>query len=229
MLYQLRHLGALLGIAVALVVGVLLHDAAQTLTAQAAGDRTPRQQGRLTPRLGPHLDPFGAVAAVLLGWGWGSAVPMDERWRARRGRLALALAAGPATYLLLTVLAALALAPIAASPTQLLTEFPGRFCAALAYTWGALFVVSLLPVPPLDGGRIVLALAPPSVGWQKARYQLEERNIGLIVALVVLLLPLLFPRAPDVVGQLMPALLDGIGSLVGQPSLGLLADAVRQS
>lgn len=225
-LYQLRHVGALLGIAAALVLGLVLHDGAQTLAARALGDDTPVRAKRLTAGLGPRTDPYGAVAAVVVGWGWGTPVPMEQRWRARRGRLAITLMAGPLTYLGLTLLAVLALRYVV-DPVRLLEEFPGRACAALAYTWGALVIVSLLPLPPLDGGRTLFALAPQSLGWQKARDQLEGRNLGLVLALVVVLVPRLFPGFPDVVGQLMPPLLDALGSLVGAADLGAAANFAR--
>ena len=62
--------------------------------------------------------------------------------------------------------------------------------------------LSLVPLPPLDGGRLLFALAPRSPGWQKAEYQLDERNIGIAVLLALLLIPLGGPQA------LLPVLLD---------------------
>ena len=75
----------------------------------------------------------------------------------------------------------------------------GAFVAAL----------SLVPLPPLDGGRLLFALAPRTPGWQKAEYQLDERNIGVAVLLALLLIPLGGPQA------LLPVLLDTVvGPLV---------------
>lgn len=59
----------------------------------------------------------------------------------------------------------------------------------IGVTCVAIGVLYLVPLPPLDGARIMWALAPPTAGWQKARYNLEEQNYGL-GALVVLSLPL---------------------------------------
>ena len=72
--------------------------------------------------------------------------------------------------------------------------------------------LSLVPLPPLDGGRLLFALAPRSAGWQKAEYQLDERNIGIAVVLALLLIPLGGPQA------LLPVLLDTV--------VGPLADLV---
>ena len=69
--------------------------------------------------------------------------------------------------------------------------------------------LSLVPLPPLPGGTALFALAPRSVGWQKARYQLVERNIGTAVLLALLLIPLGGPQA------LLPSVLDSVlGPLV---------------
>jgi membrane-associated protease RseP (regulator of RpoE activity) len=64
--------------------------------------------------------------------------------------------------------------------------------------------LSLVPLPPLDGGRLLFALAPRSPGWQKAEHQLDERGIGIAVLLALLLIPLGGPQA------LLPVLLDTI-------------------
>jgi Zn-dependent protease len=72
--------------------------------------------------------------------------------------------------------------------------------------------LSLVPLPPLPGGRLLFALAPRTAGWQKAEYQLDERNIGIAVLLALLLIPLGGPQA------LLPVLLDTV--------VGPLADLV---
>jgi len=67
-------------------------------------------------------------------------------------------------------------------------------------------VLSLVPLPPLDGGRLLFGLAPRTSGWQKAEYHLVEQNIGLVAVLVLLLLPLGGPQA------LLPVVLDRVVS-----------------
>lgn len=72
--------------------------------------------------------------------------------------------------------------------------------------------LSLVPLPPLDGGRLLFALAPRSPGWQKAEYYLVQQNIGIAVVLALLIVPLGGPL------PLLPQLLDSILS----PVLNLL-------
>jgi membrane-associated protease RseP (regulator of RpoE activity) len=70
-------------------------------------------------------------------------------------------------------------------------------------------LLSLVPIPPMDGGRLLFGLAPRTPGWQKAEYQLDERNIGIAVLLALLLIPLGGPQA------LLPTILDTLaGPLV---------------
>ncbi len=68
--------------------------------------------------------------------------------------------------------------------------------------------LSLVPLPPLDGGRLLFALAPRTQGWQKAQYTLVEQNIGLAALLALLVIPLGGPL------PLLPSLLDTVLSPV---------------
>ncbi|MHB8450963.1 MAG: zinc metalloprotease [Mycobacteriales bacterium] len=213
MLFHLAHPLTLLGIVLALLVGVTAHNLAQVGAALALGDRTPVQQRFLTLRPTRQFSIYGLIPMLLVSGGWGFAepVPMTARYWSRRGRVALALAAGPLTYLALCLLALLGLKLSLSSISQ------AEVWAAAAGTLAGVFVLSLLPVPPLDGGRILFTLVSPTRGWQQARYQLEERNFGLAIALAVVLLPQLFPGLPSIVGQLVTPLVRGLGHLVGLP------------
>jgi hypothetical protein len=208
-LYHLDHVTALLGVVVALIGGLYVHDVVQVLLARALGDRVAAGSGRLTWRLAPHLEVYGAVCAVVAGYGWGAPVPVDDRWRGRRRRVVLTLLAGPLCYVILAV-AALALIRAGVGSA---VRIPGagvivsgsgaEVLLAAAATWCGQAVLSLVPLPPmLDGGRALFAWAPVTRGWQQARYQMVERNIGLVVAIGLVLLPRLFSTLPDPVASL---------------------------
>ena len=209
MLYHLDNFTALLGVVVALVGGLYVHDIAQVLVGRALGDRVASGSGRLTWRIAPHIEVYGAVCAIIGGYGWGAPVPVDDRWRGRRRRVAVTLLAGPAVYLLLA-LAAIGLLKAGAGsavriPGQavIATDHLGEVLVAAAATWCGQAVLSLIPLPPmLDGGRALFAWGPVSHGWQQARYQLIDRNIGLAIAVAIVLLPRLFTSLPDPVGEL---------------------------
>jgi Zn-dependent protease len=208
LLFHLTDPHYLLGDLIAVVLGFVLHNVAQAGLARALGDRLPRNF--LTWRLPQHLDPFGAVAVVLVGIGWPKPVPVNDRWRARRWRNVAVLAAGPVTYLLLA-LAFLGLTRLFyTSGYSFLTT---TFSDAALLSCG-LFVTSLLPVPPLDLGRAIFLTAPPTPGWQRARYNLEAGNWGVGIALAILLVHLVLRVNPVLQGpyeNLYTALLPVVG------------------
>lgn len=213
---MLRYLAqplVLAGVVVALLLGVLLHNLAQAFVAKLLGDPTPRLAGFLQVNLRRHFFGWGLVPMAFATFGWGFAAPvrMRERYWVRPWRIAAALAVGPVVYLLLC-LAALAgahAAGVAGSANGSTT------LVAAAYTLAGLCVFSMLPIPPLDAGRILLTLAPPSRGWQQARYQLEDRNIGVVIAIAIVLLPLALPGLPSVLDQLVGPLVRALAPLVG--------------
>lgn len=209
MLYHLDNFTALLGVVVALVGGLYLHDTAQVLIGRALGDRVAASSGRLTWRIAPHVEVYGAVCAIIGGYGWGAPVPVDDRWRGRRRRVAVTLLAGPLLYALLA-LAALGAVHIDSGGAYAVPghgivagDHLGEVLVAAAGTWCGQAVLSLVPLPPmLDGGRALFAWGPVSHGWQQARYQLVDRNIGLAIAVAIVLLPRLFTSLPDPIGDL---------------------------
>jgi Zn-dependent protease len=167
-------------------------------------------EGRRSPDPRRHVDPFGAVAGLIAGMGWSK--PLEPPPRHRRGQLLAVTLSGPAVNLLLA-LGALVLfrgligaAP--ASSTLLQEGIEGDVAPRAALLFGLMNLyiglLSLVPLPPLDGGRLLFGLGPRSVGWQKAEYHLVEQNIGIVVVLVLLLLPLGGPQA------LLPLILDEI-------------------
>ena len=197
MLFLLRDPAACLGMAIALVVAVVGHSLAQAATARAFGDRLPAASGRLNPDPRRHLDPFGVIVMLISGIGWNKPVPLQEpRFRGGRTRYLLAILAGPFANLLLAVAALAALRAVA--PPVLLSvdplTVPGfgfgeKLLYELAVVNAAVGVLTLLPIPPLDGARILWLYAPQTPGWRNARYHLEERNVGIAIC-VVLSLPL---------------------------------------
>jgi Zn-dependent protease len=221
-LYALADPPSFVVLLVSFVVGLTLHGWVQCLVADRSGDRRPRLEGRLKPDPRVHLDPFGCVGALISGLGWCRPVEVaDTRRGVGRGRLLRVTLVGPAVNVLLGVglllLWHLALAPDVPGTDEAARALQrGLDGDASAYVWLAgasqlyLGALSLVPIPPLDGGRLLFGLAPRSQGWQKAHYQLVERNIGVAVLLALLLIPLGGPV------PVLPELLDTVlGPLVG--------------
>jgi Zn-dependent protease len=215
-LYALRDPVSFVVLVLSFLVATTVHGWVQALVAARAGDRRPAAEGRtrLDPRR--HVDPFGAVAAAIAGVGW--ARPVEPPDRRRRGALVAVLLSGAIANLVLgfAVLVGFRLAGggVTGTTVQLLQYGVGQGLGGGELLPRALLMLglmnvfvgalSLVPLPPLDGGRLLFALAPRTAGWQKAEYQLDERNIGVAVLLALLLIPLGGPQA------LLPVLLDTV-------------------
>ncbi|HVF20301.1 MAG TPA: site-2 protease family protein [Mycobacteriales bacterium] len=187
-LFFLDSGGALLGILLGFVVGIVARSVGQAAVADRLGDRQARVAGRLSPDPRRHLDPFGVVAVLIAGVGWGKPVPFDER-RLGRSRYLLVLAVGPLVQLLLAYAAFAAWRGYLGADPQSDAGFVSGLLVFFALVNVGCAVLSLVPLPPLDANRALWSLAPRTAGWQRARYYSEEQNYGL-AALVVLLLPL---------------------------------------
>lgn len=216
MLYALGDPVSLLVLLASFVVAVTLHGWVQALVATRTGDRRPAAYGRTSPDPRRHVDPFGAVAAAIAGVGW--AKPLEPPDRRRRGALVAVLLSGAVANLVVgfASLVAFRLAGGGLTGASVLLLQYGLDVdllprVLLLFGLSNVFVglLSLVPLPPLDGGRLLLALAPRTPGWQKAEHQLDERNIGVAVLLALLLIPLGGPQA------LLPTILDTLaGPLV---------------
>ena len=204
MLYALGEPVSLLLLLVSFLIAVTLHGWVQSLVAVRTGDRAPAAEGRTKPDPRRHVDPFGAVSAAIAGIGWSKQVePPDRR---RRGAMVKVLLSGAVVNLVVGIGALVAFGAVAGrgaggliasiGPSQLLQQgFPvvgiGER-AILLFGLANLMtgLLSLVPLPPLPGGRLLFGLAPRTAGWQKAEYQLVERNIGVAVLLALMLIPL---------------------------------------
>ncbi len=182
LLFELRDPSLLLGQVAGLLVGVVLHYVVQAVVAGALGDRRPRLAGR--SRLGPrrHFEPFGVVAMLIAGIGWGQPVPLEGRRLRGRARYVLAILSGVLVNVTLATAGLLALRAVPAG------HWGRAAVGGFVVTNACLAVLQLIPLPPLDGYRVLFAFTPRTGGWQKAAYYLEEQNWGLGILLLLLLL-----------------------------------------
>ena len=145
-----------------LLGSLTLHELAHGATATMLGDPTPREDGRLTLNPLAHLDPIGTLLLVVtlvattFAFGWAKPVAVQPRYfRHPREGMAIVAAAGPATNF---VLALLCLIPIKLDATgQTYEVFRAAFIVNVV-----LGVFNMLPIPPLDGSRVVGVLMGPS-------------------------------------------------------------------
>jgi len=189
--------------AVPVLFAVTVHEVAHGMAASWLGDPTARRMQRLTLNPLRHIDPLGSLlvpaAFLLLGgfvFGWARPVPVDASrlGHPRRDMLAVA-AAGPLANLLMSLLWAgcmqaglwlLAHQPQAGS----LLVYLG---AAGVFINAAVMLVNLLPLPPLDGGRILVSLLPAATGRRLARIEPFGLPLLLVLILTGLLSRVLWP------------------------------------
>jgi Zn-dependent protease len=203
-------LSTLVARAVALLLGFSVHEAAHAWVAFRLGDDTAKQQGRLTLNPLAHLDPLGAIMALVAMIGWAKPVPVSP-WRLRYGPrvgFALVAAAGP--------LSNLAMAMLAAIPWRmgLLAGAP-QFVLTLVWTFIALnialFLFNLIPLAPLDGISVLSGI----VGQEAATKLAPLYRFGPQILLGLILLGYVVPGF-DILGlTLFPAMRGLMNLLLG--------------
>lgn len=170
---------------IAILLAIALHEFAHAAVATALGDATARDDGRLTLNPLAHVDAFGFLMLLLVGFGWGKPVPFDPRQlrHPRWGAVAIALA-GPASNLLGLVVSGLVLGAIdrsrALPPNNLLVLF-----LAFGFQFHlVLLLFNCIPIPPLDGSKLLLGLLD-APRFDVIRRALEVRGPTILLGLVV--------------------------------------------
>ncbi len=170
----------------ALLVAVTVHELAHAVVADRLGDPTARRLGRITLNPLPHIDPLGAIAFVLAGFGWAKPVPVSARNLRHPVRdMAWVAAAGP--------LLNFAIAFVALVAVRLLGRAGGALPFVMDPLAGVLFwtyvfnlalgIFNLIPLPPLDGGHFLPYLFPRA-SWSFI-HQLEQVGPFLLILLVL--------------------------------------------
>jgi len=174
---------------VILFFSVILHEVAHGYAALSLGDPTARAAGRLTLNPIKHMDPWGTVVLPLFLIlirspflvGWAKPVPVNPYlMRDPKRGMMLVGAAGPLANIALILLSALALRTLPLSAVPLLFDL-FKYCCAINII---LALFNLLPVPPLDGSKVVAGILPPKM--RDAYVGLERYGIFIIIGLLYL-------------------------------------------
>lgn len=178
---------------IVLLIAFTIHELAHAVTADYLGDPTPRSQGRITLNPLKHLDPFGTIMLLISGFGWAKPVmvnPYNMRGNYRTS-MAIVAVAGPISNLVMAILGAI--------PLRLTQYMPISFL--FSPTWDKLqflfvqfifinlilMLFNLIPIPPLDGYKILQGVLPPEMGEQLR--PLEQYGF-MILLLAIFFLPM---------------------------------------
>lgn len=184
----------------ALVMSVVLHEVSHGYMANFLGDPTARLEGRLTLNPIRHIDPFGSVilptilvlSSSPILFGWAKPVPYNP-YNLRRGGMwaeALVSGAGPASNMLIAIVIALFMRVAAAGGLLSPAVFELAFTIVVINVMLAIF--NLIPIPPLDGSKILSAILPHGLSqqWEKVRIQLEHNPLlgfGAVIVFIMLI------------------------------------------
>lgn len=172
---------------IVLAIAFTIHEFAHAWTADRFGDDTPRLNGRLTLNPLAHLDPIGSLLLVIGGFGWAKPVPVNPYALQRSSPLALmwVALAGPLSNFLMAVLIAIPIRIILANPGMIdITR--DSFLLLLLENFMiinlGLMLFNLIPIAPLDGSKIAVAVLPES--WGRVIEQISA--YGPLVLMAVL-------------------------------------------
>jgi Zn-dependent protease len=231
--------------ALPLLLAMVLHEYAHGWVAHQCGDSTAKRQGRLTLNPLAHIDLFGTIIVPLLCLmlpgsfllGWAKPVPVDPRnMRQPRRDMALVAAAGPGMNFLVAVGSAVLLALLLSINPSLLSADSRPAAPDQDTTWAPLILLplavmafysvlvnvflgifNLMPIPPLDGGRIMLSVLPPRPALALAR--MEPYGMMILVGLLV------FDRELRIIHTFTSTFASGLSGTILSTAVGFSAGA----
>ncbi len=197
------YLYDLLYLVPAVLISLTIHECAHAYTAVKLGDPTPRYDKRLSLNPLRHIDPIGFIVMILVHFGWAKPVRVNPMYfeNPSKGMMLTALA-GPISNLCLCVVSSLLYF------FGGVFSFPGYLISLFYYLTVmniSLAVFNLIPIPPLDGSRIVSHFFP-----RYATFAARHRDIISILFIALLILPDFVPLIPDIFGFLI----GGVQSIV---------------
>lgn len=193
-------------VVISLLIAFTVHEFAHAYVAYKFGDSTAKDQGRLTLNPKEHIDPFGTILILIAGFGWARPVPVNRN-NFKNPRLAgvLVSIAGPVSNLLIAIIAFAiwyGLLGAGVQPPVYVYQFMNQLIGLNIL----LFVFNLLPIPPLDGYRIIEDLVSPHVRAKMTQYE----QYGMLIFLILIFTPLDQYTIQPIFNTVIPAISNGL-------------------
>lgn len=174
------------------LLSLTLHEFGHGLAAYAMGDKTAKSSGRLSLNPIDHLDPIGALCLFLFGFGWAKPVPVNPyNFRNQKGGMVLTSLAGPFMNFIIAFIAMVIMTLV--GDIKFSSQGLGFDLATVGYTICyylmimnlGLGIFNLIPIPPLDGSKVVGAVLPTNLYFGYMKYE----RFGFIILIVLINLP----------------------------------------
>ncbi len=190
------------------LLSISIHELSHGLAAYASGDNTAKYTGRLSLNPLSHMDPFGALCLFLFGFGWAKPVPVNPRnFKNPKSGMVITALAGPLSNFILAFIAQFGAVLLSRSLYSMNTTMGYNvvyiaclICVYLAQLSLGLGIFNLIPVPPLDGSKILNAILPARLYFKYMQYE----RYGFIILILLINLPifssLLFSCREAVIG-----------------------------
>ena len=167
------------------LICITFHELAHGFTAYLLGDRTAKDQGRLTLNPVKHIDVFGLLMMIICKFGWAKPVPVNMyNFKKPKLHMAITALAGPLSNILLAVVVffilGLITTPLGYISSPELKTYIFEMIYTTAYLNIALAVFNMLPIPPLDGSKILFSLLPEKAYFVLMRYE----RYGMLILFV---------------------------------------------
>ena len=194
----------------AALIAIMCHELTHGLFSYLQGDPTPKEQGRLSLNPAKHLDLFGTLCLIFLGFGWAKPVQVDPRYyKNPKWGMALVALGGPLANFVIAFLSGLILTLIEFYvPYSDFSMILYNFFLYLIIINVGLGLFNLIPIPPLDGSKIIGAILPENSYHQYMKYQ--KYGMFFIIGLLILLDVLEMMGYPSILNEVLNVIVNFI-------------------